>query len=117
MGMQQCTGQARAYIIVAQDGTRAVANEPVPIEPRSITGVVMDVDVTMAPLDGGMIAADVLVGDPNGIHGIAADGRELRRQMEACVLLAGECREREVESWRHEPSAQARGACRPRVCW
>ena len=58
----------------------------------------MDEDVAMALLDGGVLAADARVGDANVVLVIAADGRELLRQREARGLLAGGCREREVES-------------------
>ena len=69
MGMQGSrgdAGQARAYIIVAHDGATAAAREPHPVEPRAIGGVVMDEDVAMALLDGGVLAADALVVDLNG---------------------------------------------------
>ena len=108
MGMQGSrgdAGQARAYIIVAQDGATAAPHEPHPVEPRSKGGVVMDEDMAMALLDGGVLAADALVVDLNVRNDIletAADGREPLRQQEARGLLAGECREYELERGRHE---------------
>lgn len=95
-------GQARAYIIVAQGDATAAAHEPRPIDPRSTDGVVMDEDVAMVQLDGGVLAADAVLGDLNVILGKTADGRVLRQQQEARGLLAGECRERDLESERHE---------------
>ena len=59
----------------------------------------------MAPLDDGMLAADVGMIDLNVVLDESADGRTLRRQEEATGLLRGACREHEVESRRHEPSA------------
>ena len=61
----------------------------------------MDVDLAMAQLNGGVLAADVRVDDLNGILGKAADGRELPRQRETRDLLAGGCSDCKVESWRH----------------
>ena len=107
MGMQGSrgyAGQACAYIIVAQDGATAAAHDPHPVEPRSIHGVVMEEDVAMTLLDGGVYAADAQVVDLNVRNDnpeTAADGRELLRQREARGLLARECRERELESERH----------------
>ena len=57
-GMQQCAGRASAYIIVAQGSAMPTGHEPRPIEPRATGGVVMDVDMAMAQLDCGMLAAD-----------------------------------------------------------
>ena len=104
MGMQGSRGkavQARAYIIAAQGDATVAAHEPHPVEPRSKGGVVMEEDVAMAQLDGGVLAANATVDDLNGVLGKAADGRGLRRQRVARGLLAGGCREREVESWHH----------------
>jgi hypothetical protein len=68
--------------------------------------VIMDEDVAKALLNGGVLAADVLVEDLNVVLGKAADGRELPRQREARGLVAGGCRERELESERHEQASE-----------
>ena len=67
----------------------------------------MDEDVAMALLHGGVPAADAHVGDLNVVLGKVADGRELLRQKEARGLVAGGCRERELESERHEQARVA----------
>ena len=106
--MQQRAGQARAYIVVAKNCATVAVHETRPVEPRSKGGVVMEEDVAMAQLYGGVLAADAPVDDLNGILGKATDGRELLRHREARGSLAGGCREREDESGRHdEPSLTA----------
>ena len=76
----------------------------------------MDEDVAMALLHGGVPAADAHVGDLNVVLGKVADGRELLRQKEARGLVAGGCRERELESERAMSKQESRREQAGRPC-